>query len=443
MMMGGGGGYKTDDRGFYRFSGLPAGEYIVKVTENVSHDAKSERGHDPFSETLFSANSLLTMFYPDVFTTEKAQIVAVAGGQEQSEINITIPDRDLFTVEGKIISGKDKSPVKNARIYLKRVGDNTSSVFDEIAKRQHSNQSDEQGNWSFNELPEGTYKLVVEPPQAGSYQDDVEVYMNNPEAYMSNSNRNPGAPLKPKLAKKFQELIVDDKNLSEIVIELGYGATVSGSVTTENSREMPPNVSIVLTQEDDADVTSSAAVYNGAGGATDGARNSKPQKTNHDFKVEGVMAGKTELGIYVGDENFYVKSAMLNGTDLLANPIELKEGENLQNVRIVLSKAIGTLKGKVLDADKQPAKNVEFSLIPTDAAKRKNPSFHRRVATNENGEFETKAAPLEYAIVFYGKEHTSKKGEELDRWLNEAIKDATKVTVRTNETEKVTLTVPK
>ena len=32
MMGGGGGGFQTDDRGVYRFAGLPNGEYIVKVT---------------------------------------------------------------------------------------------------------------------------------------------------------------------------------------------------------------------------------------------------------------------------------------------------------------------------------------------------------------------------------------------------------------------------
>ena len=444
MMGGGGGGFQTDDRGFYRFAGLPAGEYIVKVTENVSHGDKSSRGYDPFGETIFGSSSFLTMFYPDVFTTEKAQTVSIVAGQEQMEINITIPDRDLFAVEGKIVAGKDKSPIKNARIYLKRSGDNVASIFDELSKRQQNNQSDEQGNWSFKELPKGTYKLVVEPPYVGSYEDDPEAYMNNPGAYTGNQNRNPNAPSKPKLAKKIQEITLDDKNLSEIVVELGYGATVSGSVTTENSREMPPNVSIVLSQDEEDDIKSSATIYNAADGEMRvGTNSSKPQKTNYDFKIESVMPGKTQFTVAVGDDDFYVKSAMMGGMDLLTSPLELKEGEMVKNVQIVLSKAVGTLKGKVTDDANQPVKGAAFILVPTDAAKRKNKSFYRGVTTNENGEFELKAAPFEYAIFFSVKDLSSKKGEELDRWLEAAIKDAKKVTVRTNETEKVSLTLPK
>jgi len=310
-----------------------------------------------------------------------------------------------------------------------------------LSKRQQNNQSDEQGNWSFKELPKGTYQLVVEPPYIGSYQDDPEAYMNNPEARISNQNRNPNASPKPKLAKKIQEITIEDKNLAEIVVELGYGATVSGSVTTENSREMPSSVNIILSR--DEDVSSSATVYNGAEKNMSGASNSQPQKTIHDFKIEGVMEGKTKLLVFAGDDDFYVKSAMLNGTDLLANPLELKEGDNLRNLQIVLAKGVGTLKGKVLDGDKQPVKKASFLLVPTDAARRKNPSFIKAVTTDDNGEFEVKAAPFEYAIVFNAKEYAAKSGDELDRRLSEAVKDAGKVTLKANEIEKISLTLPK
>jgi hypothetical protein len=75
--------------------------------------------------------------------------------------------------------------------------------------------------------------------------------------------------------------------------------------------------------------------------------------------------------------------------------------------------------------------------------KRKNRSFYHSAETNENGEFEMKTAPGEYAVVFYGKENAGKRGEELDRWIDDAIKDAVKVTVKADEIEKVSLTAPK
>jgi hypothetical protein len=75
--------------------------------------------------------------------------------------------------------------------------------------------------------------------------------------------------------------------------------------------------------------------------------------------------------------------------------------------------------------------------------KRKNRSFYYWATSDENGEFEMKTAPGEYAIVFYGKEIVGKRGDELDRWIDEAIKEAIKVTVKANEIEKISLTAPK
>jgi hypothetical protein len=249
------------------------------------------------------------------------------------------------------------------------------------------------------------------------------------------------SPPKPKLAKKVYEITVEDKDLSEMVVELGYGATVSGTVTTENNQEMPSGVKVAAHNESE-EIDASTTVYNGSEMDT-GRENSKPKKINHDFKLEGVAEGKTEFKILISDDNFYVKSAMFNGTDLLANPIELKEGEALRNVQIVIAKGTGTLKGIVLDDAKTPVKNVQFNLVPMNAAKRKNLSFYRAVKTGANGEFELKAAPAEYAIIFDSEEYSAKKGDEFERWLDEAVRNAVKVTIKANETKKISLTAPK
>ena len=444
-IMMGGGGSQTDDRGIYRFAGLPNGEYIVKASENVSHSDSKANRYSGF-ESLFGGSSLLTIFYPDSLTTEKAQMVNVAAGQEQSEINIYIPDRDLFTVTGKVVNAKDKSPIKNATISLKKVGENVISLFDDFGRRQQSDSTDEQGNFNFKEMPKGTYTLVIEPSNYTSEEDGE--YSGN-----MNTSRTPKNPPKPKLAKKTQEITIENQNLSEIIIELGYGAIISGTVKTENNQEMPSNITIIATQ-DDPEISSSAGIYNASSrenseyaGNTAIIMNSNsnglPQKPNHDFKIEGAAAGKTFLWATINNDDFYVKSATLNGIDLLTNPVELKEGDAVRNVQFIISKGTGTLKGTVADDDKQPVKKAEFMLVPVEASKRKNPNFRRSVTTKETGEFEVKAAPNEYAVVFYTKEYYSKKGEELDRWLDEAVKDAAKVTIKSNETEKISLIMPK
>ncbi|MEP6903782.1 MAG: carboxypeptidase-like regulatory domain-containing protein, partial [Actinomycetota bacterium] len=326
---------------------------------------------------------------------------------------------------------KDKSPVK-ARISLKRNGnDETFSLFNELGRgQQNVALTDQSGNWKFKDLPKGTYKIIIEPVENESdYQRYTGDYGNSNR--MTNVDRS--IPPKPKLAKKTEEITINDKDITEMVIEVGYGATISGTATVENSQEMPKSMTIQASGEkDESAVSTIIGNYRNTDTET-------PSKTNHDFKLENVPEGKNYFNVFTGDTDYYIKSATLNGTDLLGNLFEVKEGEVLRNVQIILSKDVGTLKGTVLNDEKEPVKGLELSIIPTDAAKRKNASYLRSATSNENGEFEVKDAPGEYAIIFYPESLTGKNREEILKWLDDAIKEAQTVKIEAGKTETVTV----
>ena len=449
-MMTGGGSYQTDDRGIYRFSGLPAGEYIVKVTESVSHsEGGGRRSYNEFELMFGSGNSLLNMFYPDVFEPKAANIINLELGQEIVEINMAIPSRSLYKIEGKIVSRKDKTPVK-ARITLKREGEEDFySIFSEINRREHSSATDENGNWKFKELPKGNYKLVIEPIQSESeYGETLGDYYNSNTA----TNVQKNSPPKPKLAKKVQEIKLEDKDLSEMVIELGYGATIAGTISVENNEKMPGRVSVVaLNTDSELSVSDSVSNYNGndtVTGTTGGNSNvirsmdnvmRTTDSADNDFELENVIEGKTDIYIHSADENYYVKSATADGVDLLAGKIEVKDGDTIRNVRIILSKNVGTLKGKVVNENNEPLKNTQLTLLPTDPTRRLNPSFFRLVKTDADGQFETKLPPAEFAVVFIELEKFPRKPAEIDQWYDKAVKDAQKVTIETGKTENLTI----
>jgi hypothetical protein len=415
--------FQTDDRGVYRFAGLPAGEYIVKVTESASHSDLTQRTYyDPFDGILNNA-SFLTLYYPDVFDSKSAQLINVAAGQEVSEINLTIPSRNLYKLEGKIVAAKDKSSVK-ARITINRESDDTFSIFSSSTRREQAAMTDEDGNFKFKELPKGTYKIVVEPVDSeNTYQN----YLGNYSYSNMNAVANKTVPPKPNFAKKALEITIDDKDLSELVVELGYGATISGSVTVEKNEEMPKSLSIYAINE-----TDKLSVM-------DTISNYYSEKIERDFKLEGVTAGKNRFYAGTPEEDFYVKSATVNGVDLLAGTFEVKEGEFLRNVQVVLSKDVGTLKGTVTDDAKEPVKGASFTLVPVDAARRKNSGFYRSVRSDKEGKFETKLAPGEYAIVIFDERAAAKNQEEFLKWLDAAIKDAQKVKIEAGDTETVSI----
>jgi Carboxypeptidase regulatory-like domain len=450
MFTGGAGTLQTDDRGQYRFAGLPAGEYLVKVSEQVVHPSNGKRGYnDAFESMLFGSASMVSVFFQDAFEKEKAQSIKVEFGQELSEINILIPDRSLHTLEGRLVAAKDKLTIRNASITIRRQGD-TSAENEALPTRTRDiSYTDEKGNWKFVELPKGKYKLIVQAEN--SEFDETEkaygrsAYASNTAANVANAMANSAygdyeydsptrrqKPSAPKFSKKIQEFIIEDKDLSEQVIELSHGATISGMVTTNDGKGIPNSVTIMVSDES-GDVTSSTSVsyYDYEGNST-----SRPK--TKDFKIEGIASGKTYLTIH-GDSEYYVKSAVADGTDLMKGTIELKDGGEVKNVRIVLAKDTGTLKGTIIDSDKQPVSGMSVTLVPTDPTKFRNSSFFRSAKTDENGEFEVKLPPFEYALVSFPGKFDQKKRDDIQNWLAEAVKKAQTFKIEAGQTTKSTI----
>jgi Carboxypeptidase regulatory-like domain len=454
-MMQSGGVYQTDDRGIYRFAGLPEGEYIVKVSENATHsDSKDQGRYGAFEASLFGGNtSFLTMFYPDVFDSEKAQIINLVLGQETTEINLVIPNRELHKIEGKVIAGKDKLPIKNAKITLKRVGDKTTLPFGEERLSQYSTTDDE-GKFAFKEIPAGTYRATI-VAQNSQFDEKKQIYGSSPYAdgyavnapavnsvrYAANSAIAQANQKKtPKFSKKTQEIAIEEKDIEDLKIEMGFGATISGTVKAEIGEEMPTNFTIFALDENDEN-TATGVIYNGEFEYNEKGRQ-KRNVFDHTFDLDGVAEGKTKFSFYCGDNDYYVKSATFRNVDLLINPFEVKEGEIVKGLQVVLSKDVGTLKGKVLNAENEPAKNTEITFFPTNAGRRSSRSFTRDIKTDENGEFEIKLPPIEYAAIFIDKRDL-KSVKEFQTFIDEAMKDAQKVSIEANKTQTISIKMKK
>nr|MBA2621092.1 carboxypeptidase regulatory-like domain-containing protein [Acidobacteriota bacterium] len=455
MMFGGGdiGGSKTDDRGVYRFSGLPPGEYIVKVTEPAEHKASDASGSgssmDGFA-AMFGGQpaSLLTTFYPDAANAKEAKTLNVELGQEQGEVNITILERGLFNVGGTVLNKIGKAPVKNAQVTLKKTDDQTSSPFEEIERRRQTVSTDALGRWQFKEIPKGNYTVVVEPREI--YEDgDVAVVMTNMSTSMpmntsvvvNTSTASAALPPKPKLAKKFQEITIDNQDLANVVVELSTGATVSGTIAVEGGKPMPNFVSVLAHNEREeklamVQVDNTLNNYRRTEGGA--ASMGKTENENHDFKLEGVPEGKVFIRFLMNDDSFYVKSARAGDTDLLASPLDLKESESLKNVQVTLANDTGILVGKVSGAQDEPRAARRILIVPTDVNKRRARNLHVYSASDEKGEFTQKLAPGEYFVILFEPQTGGGSGA-FDKWLDEAVNDAAKVTIDANKTQRISL----
>ncbi|MEQ1921799.1 MAG: carboxypeptidase-like regulatory domain-containing protein [Pyrinomonadaceae bacterium] len=451
-MYSGGGLFQTDDRGVYRMSGLPEGEYIVKVSESASHGKTETRGYGGgFESMLFGGSSLLNVFYDNAFDQGKAQKINLQLGQDLSEINIIIPDRELHSIEGKLVAAKDKLPIRNAKLTIKRADDETTEERGIFPKVPQVAYTDGKGMWRFNELPKGNYKIVAEP-QGSDFDAKDQAYGQEPEdpseMYAANAanaianaspyspngrDRIPEKPPEPKFTKAVKEFTVEEKDVTEQVIELSFGATLSGTVVLEKAKGFGGGIAITArSDKDDLVAATSVWLYE----FNDGP--GKPMKPQ-EFRLDGVTSGKNIVSITPSGQSndYYVKSAASSQIDLLKGPLDLKDSAVFANIRIVLASDVGVLKGTVMDSGRQPVSGLTLTFVPTDPAKFATSTYYRTARTNADGEFEVKLPPFEYAVVFMPTRIKSQ--DDLAKWLTTAVKQAQTFKIEAGATSKATI----
>ncbi len=444
MMMGGVGSFQTDDRGMFRFAGLPAGEYIVKVTENIDHaDSRKSNIDGGMESVLFGSSSMVTVFFPSETEKAKAQTIIIDFGQEMANADIVLAQRDLFSIEGKVVAAKDKLPIRNARVWLQKDGEDNSGPLAMYGRSPNTVTTDNKGSWKFTDLPKGKYEVVVEASNSefdaaaqayGSDASDANRAANvavNMIRY-TNSNGGTAKPPPPRFARHFKEFTIDDKNLDEQVIELTYGATISGSVSTDDGKMASGSV-IILVSDEEGQSVSTASVYFYD---YEGVREPMSKK---DFRMDGVAVGKRYLTVQSMDSDCYLKKASSGMVDFLKGPVEIKEGDNFANVQIILGRDTGTLKGSIIDAGKDPVRGMQITLVPTDASKLKNSSYYRTVRSNEDGEFEVKLPPFEFAVVSLPVNAAKRRRADLHSWLATAVIQAQTFKIESGQTTKLVI----
>jgi len=133
----------SDDRGVYRFAGLPQGKYRISVRlieTSVMPGMKIKRVGD----------SDLTVFAPEALTEATAQVIEVNHGDEITGADISIPLRMLYSIGGVVTLRGE--PLQGANVYI-------------YSKQEDWNPGD--FPFSTTTLADGSYRIDLMP--AGTY----------------------------------------------------------------------------------------------------------------------------------------------------------------------------------------------------------------------------------------------------------------------------------
>ena len=379
-----GGSVITDEKGAYKFRGLPAGEYLVSADP-----PRKTTG----SDAPQSVEGLLgTTYFPSTIERRESAPITVLPDADVGDINITLVPLNLHNVTGTVQGEGDGHPIAGAVVRLfKKNADQSAAGGDssgiEAAMSNYFSTTDAQGRWALNNLPDGVYTISVK------------------------STALVGAKLE-RFVEKRQDLTIAGSDVENLAIEVSQGGRVSGHVTIEKVSARPPDISIIV---------GSAIGKVEANGA---------------FTVTGAAEGEFPLSVMIRPPHvFYAKSIEVNGHDLLREKLQTKTGTEIKDVRIVVAPA-SVLTGRVLSAaGRTPLSRIQIMLIPVDPAIA--PAFARpNASTNEQGNFITSGAPGEYFVVIWAR------GEPLPPHDPDSIKqlpNAVRVTLGPGERKTIEL----
>lgn len=373
--------YLTDDRGVYRLFGLPPGRYVVSVGGQSMLRS--------IMPTLNRENNTVT-YHPGVTEESRATVIEVKAGGEASGIDIRIglPEKS-YHASGRVVDAQTGKPVPGVMvIYQKKENKEGEGSDGDLGGFSPSNA---RGEFRFDNLLPGQYMATAHFVEESDYYSEHTPFE------------------------------VKHQDQTGLEIKAHRGATISGVAVVENSTD--PEILSRLQHMGVAANTSAGEMQNfeldRGKIAADGS-----------FLIRGVRPGKARIhaGDYTGEGALRLMRVERNG---VAQPdgIEVKAGEQVTGVRLVLAYGAGVVRGRViLTGGRLPAKT-RLEVVVRRVGDEKNVSEYAGV--DQNGQFVVKnLAPGEYEVEVKARSETTDDDDD-DAEQSPSVKQFVTVT---NET---------
>lgn len=389
------GGDQTDDRGQYRVFGLPPGDYYVSATAGglaqiLGRGLQFSRGAfgggrggrgaffggPPVEDT--EPVGYAPTYYAGVTSAADATKLSVAPGQELGGIDFQVQLVTMSTVSGTVIGASDSVPVL-------LVPQDRGGVFRGQVLRTGS-QAD--GSFVIRNVPPGRYVAIA---RSGGRGDD------------------------PRIGT--QPVNVAGDNVTGLSLALQAGGSLAGYITVESSgTPAPADYSGFRVEVPDVD----PLPFVGGGPNASGGRAEK----NGAFQIGGLLPGRHYIRVS-GQGPWSLKSVSVAGRDVTDEAIDLKSGQSLDSVSIVLTDRSTQVTGTVRDATGNPVQQITVIAFASDQQYWHPQSRQiQAVRVDQSGVFHLRGLPPgDYSVIAVDD---VEQGEWFDPAYLEAIRSGAK-----------------
>ena len=299
----------SDDRGVFRCYGLEPGKYIV----GAGTDSKEG------NLQLYASISYTRTWYPGVAEEEKAKVIEVKIEEETSGIDIKLSHKKKgYKVLAKIIDANTGKPVPNMLVGIGTANEEGRVTGFTFGSGSISNS---EGEVKIDGLTTGHYVLVPNALQGGEYfGEQVKVE-------------------------------IKDDDVTGLEFKVEKGAVISGTAiladgVNQEIQKKLSSLSLLASSNAPKSAdwyasTRSASLIGAAG--------------NVEFK--GVRTGRVRFNLNGNEAKGFVVSRIERDGSPLNDGLEVKAGEQVSGVRIVLAYGSATIRGEI---------KVEGGTLPED-----------------------------------------------------------------------------
>ena len=329
---------RTDDRGIYRMYGIPPGHYKVAAGWQLTAQA-----------TLTGSPAYRRVFYPGATEESKAEVIDLAEGAEISHVDINVGAVvKTVAVSGKILEDETGQPIPNINFGLQ--GFAGSRPAGGVSQAGSTNG---RGEFKLENMPAGRYAILVPPALVPT-----------------------GAPA-PAFYSDMAPIDIAEEDVTGLEIRLHRTLDVSGVVVIEGTS----NQAVLARPEKLWMRVTSMKI-----GSPVSFQNSNID-SDWTFVVSGLRPGELYFSASVGSSPIglmplQIKRIERDGVEQTRN-IELKPGEHLTGIRLVLVYGTSTIRGQVKFENGTPPQNARLSarLWPSVRTQSRNPVAEALVDT--------------------------------------------------------------
>jgi protocatechuate 3,4-dioxygenase beta subunit len=366
---------QTDDRGQYRVFALPPGEYYVSASAGglaqlmgrgglqqlaaaFGGPGRGGRGAPAGSPEEPESTGYAPTYYPGVVSASEAGKVTVGPGTEANGIDVQIQLVPFARVSGIVAGATDGAAV------MLVAEDTRVGPLARLGGQVLTGRAQADGTFSIGNVPPGRFVAIA---RAGG---------GEPRTGM-------------------QTIVVNGQNIDGVTVTLQPPVTISGHITVESSgTPAPEDYSVFRLEAPDVNPLPLGGGGRLGGPGAAGVRTDK----NGAFQIRNLLPGahyiRVSGGGVQGQVQWTVKAINVGGQDVADSYIELKPGQNVDGVTVVLTDRTTEIAGTVRDARNAGMSAVSVIAFSTDEAHWRPQSRRiQAVRTDASGAFRVRNLP--------------------------------------------------